>query len=454
LAMLRNLLHHAVPVFVRQLYFPLVQRYKNEHLLEYLKTLKQYEQLSPQVLHQKQEALLRQIVIQAKQNTFWRTRLASLPNNFTAKDFEQVTPLTKTDLREYYALLTNQEENVLQEATTSGSTGVAVRIKLSPEHQAWNFASQWLGRSWYNIEIGDPGVWIWGRPIYSWKKRAVVTTKARLNNLLLLQIFDLSEETLASWWKQIQRFRPVYFYGYASALDRLAEYIESQTQRVSFPVKLVSTTAEVLYDFQRERLQRVFGAPVANEYGSTETGSIAFECPERGWHLMSAHTYTEFLQEDLSPSEPGKLGEVVVTPLHNSAMPLLRYRLGDMGASSDQTCRCGRPWPLMQMGAGKTVEAVKTKSGKIMSGALFHYINRGLLEQNLRGIASFRVTQKTLEHFFVEYVKEPGEIDKAKKFFTEQLQNTLRENVVVTFQEVPSIQPDPSGKLRYFISLA
>jgi hypothetical protein len=83
---LRGPFYHAVPVFVRQLYFPLVQRYKNEHLLDYLQTLKQYEQLSPQVLRQKQEALLCQLVIQAKQNAFWRTRLASLPNHFTAKD--------------------------------------------------------------------------------------------------------------------------------------------------------------------------------------------------------------------------------------------------------------------------------------------------------------------------------------------------------------------------------
>jgi phenylacetate-CoA ligase len=451
--MLRNLLHQVAPIFVRELYFPLVQRYKNEHLLDYLHTLKEYERLTPEALQSKQKVLLHAAVAQARHNVFWRERLGGISSSFSAATYAGLAPLTKTELREHYSALVTQGESVVQEGTTSGSTGVAVRIKLSPEHQAWNFASQWLGRSWYGVAIGDPGVWIWGRPIYSWKKRAMVTAKARLNNLLLLQIFDLSESTLADWWRQIQRFRPVYLYGYASALDRLAEYIESHGQRVSFPVKLVSTTAEVLYEFQRERLQRVFGAPVSNEYGSTETGSIAFECPDGGWHLMSAHTYTEFLQDDLTPAAPGVLGEIAVTPLHNKAMPLLRYRLGDMGASSTETCRCGRPWPLMKMGAGKTVEAVKTRSGRVMSGALFHYINRGLLEKNLRGIASFRVTQQTLDHFLIEYVAEPGEITKAKEFFVAQLRSTLQESVQVTFTKVPSIQPEPSGKLRYFISM-
>lgn len=450
--MLRDVVGWVAPHFVRRLYFPLVQRYKGEHLLENLQKFKELERLSRRDLLAYQEREISSIVSHARKSELWRERLQNLPETVTKEELQKITPLTKAELRESFSRLSVPGEKTLQEGTTSGSTGVAVRVKLSAEHQASNFAAQWLGRSWYGVSIGDPGVWVWGRPIYSWKKRAIVTAKARLNNLLLLQIFDLSEETVASWWRQVKQFRPVYLYGYASALDRLAEYIEASNATVDFPVKLVCTTAEVLYDFQRQRLARVFRAPVANEYGSTETGSIAFECPRGGWHLMTAHTYVEFLQEDLSPAHDA-LGEIAVTTLHNRTMPLLRYRLGDMGAASDAECPCGRPWPLMKMGVGKTVEAVKTRSGKVMSGALFHYINRGLLEQNIRGISAFRVTQRALGDFLVEYVPEAGDEAKALRFFEEQLQATLHEPVSVTFQRVTVLQPEPSGKLRYFISL-
>lgn len=445
-------LHPLFPHFVRQLYFPLVQRYKGERLLANLSALMRSERLSPDALRARQERFLADLARDARQIPFWRERLKEAPDPLTRESLSRLPLLSKEDVRTHYQALSRAGARVLQEGTTSGSTGIAVRVKLSAEHQASNFACQWLGRSWYGVTLGDPGVWIWGRPVASRLRRAITTLKARLNNLLLLQIFDLSEQTLAAWWREIRIFRPVYLYGYASALDRLAEYIESQGARVDFPVKLVSTTAEVLHDLQRERLGRVFGAPVANEYGSTESGSIAFECPEGGWHLMTEHTLVEFLGPEGEPVPPGALGEVIVTPLQNRLMPLFRYRLGDMGRPSDRSCHCGRPWPLMEMGVGKTVEMVKTPSGRLLSGALFHYINRGLLEEGIVGIRAFRVVQRRLDDFLVEYVPEGDSSARALQFFEEQMRRLIGEPVSIAFTAIPELRPEPSGKLRYFVS--
>lgn len=439
--------------FVQFVYFPLVQRYKGEHLLEELDSLRRQARLRPEALAARQRERLRSLLREARALPFWSERLAGLGDPPDLEAFSQVRPLSKDELRAHFHALTVPGARIVQEGTTSGSTGVAVRVRFSPEHQASNFACQWFGRSWYGVQIGDPGVWLWGRPVASPVRRAVLSAKARLNNLLLLQIFDLSEETLAGWWRQIRAFRPVYFYGYASALDKLAEYIEAQGPAPDFPVKLVSSAAEVLYDFQRQRLQRVFGAPVANEYGSTETGTIAFECPRGGWHLMSEHTYAEFLREDGQLAAPGELGEIAVTPLRNGSMPLLRYRLGDMGARATAPCPCGRPWPTMAMGVGKTVEVVKTRAGRVLSGAIFHYINRGLLEERIAGLSSFRVVQRGLDDFLVEYVREPGEVAAALRFFEGQMRRLIGGPLQIEFREVPVLQPEPSGKLRYFRSL-
>ena len=129
--------------------------------------------------------------------------------------------------------------------------------------------------------------------------------------MMLVPSFDLSEEVLASWWPQIRKFRPTYIYGYTSALDKLAEYIEAH-DKVDFPVKVVFIAAEQLYDFQRQRLSRVFNAPVANEYGCVETGSIAYECPAGSWHLLLEHNYVEFINDDGTPTRPGEMGQVIV----------------------------------------------------------------------------------------------------------------------------------------------
>ena len=58
----------------------------------------------------------------------------------------------------------------------------------------------------------------------------------------------------------------------------------------------------------------------------------------------------------------------------------------------------------MAMGVGRSVEMVKTRSGRVLSGQMFDYINRGLQDQHIDGIQAFRVIQRTVDNFVVEYV--------------------------------------------------
>ena len=442
--------------FVRHLYFPAVQHYKGERLLQNLQALRSDRHLSTSLLRKRQWREVQALIQVARQSPFWAERLSDIPDPISPEDFARLPILTKDDLRQHGDALLVPSAPIAQKGSTSGSTGVSVTIQISHAAQESNFAWQWFARSWYGVQLGDPGLWVWGRPIYSAYKRFLSTTKARLNNMMLVPSFDLSEEVLAEWWPKIKEFRPVYIYGYTSAIDRLAEFIEAH-DRVDFPVKVVFIAAEQLYDFQRQRISRVFHAPVANEYGCVETGSIAYECPQGSWHLATEHTYTEFLNEDGTPVQPGELGQVIVTALHNRAMPLIRYRLGDMGGPSEAVCACGRPWPLMAMGVGRSVEMVKTKSGRVLSGQMFHYINRGLQDQHIRGIQAFRVIQRTLDNFVVEYVPEAGnghtpDIGPATRFFQDSMRGFIGNDITVDLKPVAEIKPEPSGKLRYFIS--
>ncbi|MBV9469159.1 MAG: phenylacetate--CoA ligase family protein, partial [Abitibacteriaceae bacterium] len=316
--------------FVRNLYFPLAQRYKGERLLQYLQALRRDSVLTTEDLRAKQWQDVRSLVRAARKAPFWAERLRPFSDPISPEDFARLPILTKDDLRAHGDELLVPGATVYQTGSTSGSTGVAITVKHSSEVQESNFACQWHARSWYGVQLGDPGLWVWGRPIYSWKKRVLQTAKARLNNMMLVPSFDLSDEILAQWWPKIKQFRPVYIYGYTSALDKLAEFIEAH-DKVDFPVKVVFIAAEQLYHFQRERMSRVFNAPVANEYGCVETGSMAYECPQGSWHLFTEHTYVEFLNDDNTPARPGELGQVVVTTLRNRTMPLIRYRLGDVG---------------------------------------------------------------------------------------------------------------------------
>src|SRR5690606_31785328 len=88
--------------------------------------------------------------------------------------------------------------------------------------------------------------------------------------------------------------------------------------------------AEKLHQFQREAIERVFGAPVFETYGSREFMLIGAECPEHaGLHITAENLIVEVLGSDDRPVPAGEEGDVVITDLTNTGMPFIRYRNGD-----------------------------------------------------------------------------------------------------------------------------
>ena len=102
------------------------------------------------------------------------------------------------------------------------------------------------------------------------------------------------------------------------------------------------TFGEILEPVCRATCQQVFGVKVVDMYSSQEVGYIALQCPEHEhYHVQAENLLVEVLAEDGRGCGPGEVGRVVVTTLHNFAMPLLRYDIGDY-AEVGASCPCGR----------------------------------------------------------------------------------------------------------------
>jgi len=86
-----------------------------------------------------------------------------------------------------------------------------------------------------------------------------------------------------------------------------------------------------------------------------------------------------------------------------------------------------------------------------MSGDLL-YINKSVMQAYPSSILQFRVTQKTIDSFEIEVVPGTGQVEKGEQLFEQLLKKQLGKNIQICFRRVPSIERDPSGKLRYFIS--
>jgi len=122
-------------------------------------------------------------------------------------------------------------------------------------------------------------------------------------------------------------------------------------------------TGEMLAPSIRQTLETQYGIDTSQAYAVTEPGgAIAYECYRQdGMHFMD-----EYILEVVDPANgkqlpPGEVGEVVVTPIHNSTWGLIRFGTGDLSAYTNASCACGRTAYRLTGIVGRASDAVKVR---------------------------------------------------------------------------------------------
>lgn len=335
--------------------------------------------------------------------------------------------------------------------SSSGTTGEPVVLFLEKSTVNYHHAAQWRGFSWYGVKFGARGVKIWGVPM-NLKSIIIEKLKDRISDRMRISAFDIEKVKAKNIWEKILKFKPEYFYGYASALYLFASLLEeNDLEGKELGLKLIVSTAEVLYDFQREKLKRLFHCPVADEYGSCEAGIIAFECPKGSLHLTAENVYLEVADENNLPKEKGYEGKILMTSLRNFGFPLIRYELGDMGALSEKKCSCGIGLPLLGKINGRTSDFVVTDSGKKIHSEFFSYLNRELMSRG-HLLKEFKIVQKKKNELVVYLLKDAHLSQEVKHFLSSMIKKHIDPSFEVQFEYVEKIDLEKSGKKRYFVN--
>jgi len=264
----------------------------------------------------------------------------------------------------------------------------------------------------------------------------------RLVNSHFLAAFNMSEERMAEYGTFIQRFCPAKMYGYASAFYLLAEFLKTRNWQAPSRLKVIFVTAEPLYDFQRRVIEQVFNCAVASEYGARDAGLMANQCPKGGLHIPAEGMIVEID----APDHTG-LGEIVVTNLFSKAMPIIRYRTGDMGRLINEPCSCGRGLARLESVEGRRTDFLITPSGRVLHALAIIY---PLRESPL--VKQFQVVQETVDRIVLRIVPE-------RELSTDEIQGLIKKarlavggGVEVVVDCVGAIPRLASGKYRYVIS--
>jgi phenylacetate-CoA ligase len=217
---------------------------------------------------------------------------------------------------------------------SGGTTDEGVAVYWDRLRQAWDRANRRRALSAYGFHPGDRELHIWpvdppagvGARLRGMLRHA----RDRMINECLIDAATACGDDARGALDRWLAFNPVAITAYPSVLcDLIRVGIREGVALRPSSLRHVFVTGEVLFEAQRQFIERMLGVPVTNLYGLQEVGAVAYEYPRGVWRVNTESVHLEYIRDE-RPARAGALAEVVATALHSRTMPVIRYCTGDI----------------------------------------------------------------------------------------------------------------------------
>ncbi len=351
--------------------------------------------------------------------------------------------LEKSVLREQIDKLITVDKQKLIKNSTSGSTGIQTNVYVTKDEQSQYRAAQTIWWEWAGFKIGEPILQTGLATGRSIEKRL----KDFFFKTYYLFAFGLTKVNVVEAFTWSKKRKP-FLGGYASSLYVLSQLAEESKVNVKF--KSAISWGDKLFDHYKKNIEKVFDCKIYETYGAGEGLMIASQKDLHYMYIMSPCVYVEILDDAGNEVADGEMGHVVVTSLIHKAMPLIRYKLGDLAIKlprSEYPIHRELQLPILKKVVGRETDIVKTPSGK----RLIVHSFTGVFEY-FPSVKQFCVIQSNLRGIVIEYIQgndfQLTVLDKIKG----ELLKFIAEEFMIEFKEVANIPPTKSGKPQIIIS--
>ena len=286
--------------------------------------------------------------------------------SFTFDDFARLPVLEREHIREAGGRLLSElvpvGSAVMQ--ATGGSTGAPTEVWLGPEERGWGESALETFMMRIGVPTGARTGLLWGHHL---DPQASDSFRDRYHafeqNQRWFDCLRLSPEALERYHREFERWRPACIIAYASSLGHLAEYVLERGYRSNYPSRCFVTGAEKLWPQHRAAIQEAFGRPVHERYGARDAGAMGFQVEPwvtLDYEIDWANTLVE--PETNEPESP-----ILITKLHADAMPMIRYRVGDIGRFPESSAP-GFPTFTLNEVLGRVVDRIWLPDGGWITG--------------------------------------------------------------------------------------
>lgn len=372
------------------------------------------------------------------------------PDDFkTVNDICKLPVLTREDVRLHLKELISHKysRKQLRHGHTSGTTGSPLQFYWDKQCCIVNNVADWRQKNWAGLNYGDKHAVILGRTIVPVsQKKPPFWRMNYLHNQLWLSAFHMTEENLRFYLEKLEEYEPLVLEGYPSTMFILARYLERRNK--TFPLRAILTSAETLYEIQRDTIEKVFCCKVFDFYGLAERTIFSTECEKHnGHHINMEYGITEVLNDSQEPVDRGKMGKLVGTSLHNYGMPFIRYVTNDVSSMQPLNCSCGRELPLMSDVTTKAEDFIVTRDrGYISPSVLTHPF------KPLNGVKLSQIIQEDIDHITIKIVPGSDYTHENTKKLLSAMKERLGDNMNIDIQFLESIPRTSAGKFRWVIS--
>ena len=289
-------------------------------------------------------------------------------------DLKKVSVTTKTIYSCITMIFCVSKQDILDYATTSGTLGDPVTFGLTDndlERLAYN---EMLSFQCAGVQKGDLV------QLMTTMDRRFMAGLAYFLGLRKLGagIVRVGAGVPPLQWDSILRYQPKYLIAVPSFILKMIDYAEENNiDYKNSSVKGVICIGEALRNSElqptllAQRIRDKWNVDLYSTYASTEMSAAFTECQQfQGGHHHPELIITEILDDDGNEVPDGSLGELVITTLGTEAMPLLRFKTGDLVRKHSKNCVCGRNTYRLGPVEGRKQQMIKYKGTTLYPPAM------------------------------------------------------------------------------------
>lgn len=394
--------------------------------------------------------LFQAIEYAALHSPYYQKKWASIGFDWTSfksiEDLKRLPLTSKDDLqRENDAFLSVPTASIIDYSSTSGTLGKPVSFPLSQKDLERLSLNEYLSLKATGVTAGT---------------KILLTTTMDKQFMAGLAYFLGAQKLGASVirsgpglpsmkWDAIQTLKPEYMIAVPSFVLKMIDYAkEHGIDYQSSSIKKILCIGEPIRnpDFTNnvlgQRILEQWNVKLYSTYASTEKGTAFTECEEgKGGHVLEELIYVELLDDQGNPVPAGAEGEVVITTFGVEAMPLIRYKTGDIAIMHHEPCVCGKNTPRLGPILGRKQQMIKFKGTTIFPQAVFEVLNKldFIVDYYLK-VSTDEMMLDTLTVFVC--TKKDKEV--VKKQLVDLFKAALRVTPDIVFQTMEEL-----GKVKY-----